>query len=107
MIYKKINNQDSYIPKFISDQFVKESDVTIKKIEEEASELYFQTLDGEGKIFFKNSNEYTGIVINGSLQSTEETPSKIKFGNGVVYVGDVNLNILTGNGEYTFKSGSK
>ncbi len=107
MIYKKINNKEIYIPTFISELFIKESDITIKQIEEEASELYFQTLDGTGKIFFKNLNEYTGNVINGSLQSAPDVVSKIKFKNGIVYEGDVNMNILSGKGEYTFTSGAK
>jgi len=107
MIFKKINNTEAYIPYFITEQFIKESDVTIKQIEEEASELYFQTLDGTGKIFFKNSNEYTGNVVNGTLQSTIDTRSKIKFKEGVIYEGDININILTGKGEYSFNSGAK
>jgi len=102
---EKINNKDHFIPSLITDYIIKETDIkSTVGIEEEQSELYYNTVSGRGKIYFHNGTQYEGTVRFGILEGKE---CKFIFPNGVEYVGDVTKNQLNGNGEYTFKTGSK
>ena len=51
----KINNKESYVPLKLMDNIIKDrNQMQIVVIEEEQSELCFDTLNGSGKIYFKN-----------------------------------------------------
>jgi hypothetical protein len=99
----KVTNKDSYLSWKLIEQIVKETDVKKEFIEEEYSELWFETLNGIGKVIFANKTEYEGNVRFGILESGEEgKKSKIKFENGTTYEGEIHNNQLTGYGMYTF-----
>ncbi len=126
----KINNQNAFIPYKLIENIIKETNVEKITIEEEQSELYYETLSGLGKIFFKNNSIYEGHVKYGILDSADdqtspnhnpnylntntsnseheptETKNKITFANGTTYIGDIRNNTLTGKGEYQFNTGS-
>ena len=103
----KLNHKDLFVPFNLLEHIIKETDVEKLTIEEEQSELYFETLAGYGKIFFKNSSVYEGNVRYGILDSGEGgRPSVIVFPNGTKYEGDIRNNQITGKGSYTFNSGS-
>lgn len=103
----KINNKESFIPVKLLDSVIKECDVRKIVIEEEQSELYFETYSGLGKIYFKNNNVYEGNVKYGILESGEDgRPGTMVFNNGTKYEGEIHNNQITGKGFYTFPTGS-
>ena len=103
----KLNNKEQFVPFNLLEHIIKETDVEKLTIEEEQSELYFETLAGTGKIFFKNNSIYEGNVKFGLLDSGEEGKvSLITFPNGTKYMGEIRNNQITGKGAYTFNSGS-
>ncbi len=102
---EKINNKDHFIPTMITDYIIRETDIKSNVgIEEEQSELYYNTVSGRGKIYFKNGSEFDSAVRFGILDGRE---GKFTFPNNVVYIGDVEKNQLNGQGEYIFETGSK
>lgn len=105
----KINNKEHFIPLKLLEQIVSESDIKKLTIEEEQSELYFDTYNGSGKIYFKNGNVYEGYVKYGILNSVEDpnkAPGILKFNNGTIYEGDIKDNTITGVGKYIFNTGA-
>lgn len=103
----KINNKEAFIPFNLIENILRETDVEKVTIEEEQSELYYETLTGYGKLFFKNNSAYEGNVRFGILDSGEENKkSSIVFANGTKYEGEIRNNQITGVGQYTFNTGS-
>lgn len=105
--YIKVTNKDIYIPQKLLEHIIKETDVMPITIEEEQSEIFFGSLSGLGKVIFKNNTIYEGNVKYGILDTVDEKRnSTIIFPNETRYDGQVKLNQITGNGNYTFPSGS-
>lgn len=103
----KISNKESFIPVKLLDTVIKECDVRKIVIEEEQSELYFETYSGLGKILFKNNNIYEGSVRYGILESGNEgRMGSMVFNNGTKYEGEIHNNQISGKGLYNFPSGS-
>ena len=101
-ITKKISNKDNFIPLNLLINVIKEHNIKKIAVEEEESELYFETIHGQGKIYFKNGNIYEGNVRYGILQSETDIPSIMKFTDGTEYIGDMENNKISGKGMYIF-----
>jgi hypothetical protein len=102
---QKLNDDDKYIPYSLLEQLIKETDIPKEMIEEEYSELWFETLTGKGKVVFDNNIQYNGNVRYGLFESGDE-PASIIFTDGTRYEGDVHNNQLTGNGVFYFPTGA-
>jgi hypothetical protein len=104
----KMNYKDPFVPYNLLEHIIKETDVEKLTIEEEQSELYFETLAGYGKVFFKNNSIYEGNVRFGVLESGEDqrSVSIITFPNGTKYEGEIHNNQIAGKGTYYFNTGS-
>jgi len=103
----KVSNHEICIPHKLLETIIKETDVEQLIIEEVDAEVFYKSLSGFGKIFFKNNIIYEGNVKNGVLDSGEEkTQCKITFPNNTKYEGEMYLNQITGHGTYYFPTGS-
>jgi hypothetical protein len=103
----KIGYKESFVPYNLLEHIIKETDIEKLTIEEGQSELYFDTLSGQGKVFFKNNSVYEGNMKFGILESGEEgKTSTLTFPNGTKYEGEIHNNQIIGKGAYTFNSGS-
>jgi hypothetical protein len=103
----KIDNQEAFIPFSLIENIIKEMDVEKVTIEEGGSELYYETLNGYGKLVFKNNSIYEGNIKFGILDSGDDgKKSSLTFANGTKYEGDIRNNQLTGKGEYSFNTGA-
>lgn len=103
----KVSNKEICIPYKLLESIIKETDVPQVIIEEEESELFYTSLTGQGKIFFKNNTIYEGNIKYGILDSGEEKNiCKITFPNKTKYEGEIKQNQITGYGIYYFPSGS-
>src|SRR5688572_6438655 len=101
-----LKNGEPFISLPLIENIIKESELIQKvPIEEEQSELYYETLLGTGKIIFKNGSVYQGNVKYGILESEGKTSTLI-FPNGTKYEGEIHSNQLSGKGIYNFSSGS-
>jgi hypothetical protein len=101
----KISPKEHFLPTFLTDILIKNTEMRPINIEEEKSELYYKTLNGYGEIKFKNNTEYSGYVKYGILDS-EMGKCHLKFPNGTEYFGEIRQNQLTGSGEYLFNTGA-
>jgi hypothetical protein len=101
----KITNKEAYIPLKLMENIIKSTDIKTVVIEEEQSELCFDTLNGTGKIVFNSNGIYEGNVKYGILDSSGKISSLI-FPDGTKYEGEIQNNQLTGNGTYYFNTGS-
>ena len=102
----KLEPTDSYITFSMLNNII--SSTTIKRavIEEKSSELWYETLHGQGTINFKNNITYEGNLKYGILHNEDQdNPSTINFPDGTQYIGTVKNNRITGEGKYTFKNG--
>ena len=103
----KVSNKETCIPYKLLENIIKETDLQQIVIEEEESELFFTSLSGYGKIFFKNKTSYEGNIRYGILDSGEEKKScKIVFPNQTKYDGEIKQNQISGKGVYQFPTGS-
>lgn len=102
----KLGKNQKYIHSKLLQNIIKESTVPKAVVEELYSELWYETLHGDGQITFKNDIKYTGHLKYGLLESTSETPSTINFPNGLTYTGTMKANQITGKGTYTYPNGS-
>jgi hypothetical protein len=103
----KMNYKESFVPFNLLEHIIKETDIEKLTIEEEQSELYFETISGNGMVFFKNSSLYEGNMKFGILESGEEgRSSSLTFPNGTKYVGEIHNNQIIGKGSYNFNTGS-
>ncbi len=103
----KVSNKEICIPHKLLENIIKETDVQQVIIEEEESELFYTSLSGQGKIFFKNNTIYEGNIKYGILDSGEERKTcKITFPNNTKYEGEIKQNQITGYGNYFFPTGS-
>lgn len=103
----KITEKDSYISLKLLEQIVKETNISKKIIEETNSELWYETINGSGKLFFHNNVTYSGNVRYGVLESGPENISGIlTFADGTKYEGEIHNNKITGQGILTFPTGA-
>ena len=103
----KLKPTDSFISIPLLNNII--SSTTVKKavVEENTSELWYETLHGYGKITFKNNITYEGSLKYGILHSDDpENPCTLCFPDGTKYVGTIQNNRITGEGTYTFSNGS-
>ena len=103
----KLHPTDSFITVPLLNNII--SSTTVKKavIEENTSELWYETLHGYGKITFKNNITYEGSLKYGILNNEDpDNPSTICFPDGTKYVGTIKNNRITGEGTYTFNNGT-
>ena len=66
---EKISSKENYIPYSLLKDIIKETNIPKKIIEEINSELWYETLTGNGKISFLNRIKYNGPIKNGILES--------------------------------------
>lgn len=105
--YKLITGE-KFISSKLLENLIRETDVQKAIVEEKHSELWFETLNGYGSIFFNNNVTYQGRVKYGLLETeSEDRPSTITFPNGTRYVGTVSDNQITGKGTYFFPKGGE
>ena len=102
----KLSKKEKFIHSKLLDTLITDSDIPKAVVEELYSELWYETLHGEGKISFKNNIQYSGHLKYGLLESTSETPSTLTFPNGTAYTGTMRANQITGKGTYSFPNGS-
>ena len=103
----KLKPIDSYISYPLLNNII--SSTTVKKavVEENISELWYETLHGYGKVTFKNNITYEGSLKYGILNNEDsDNPCTICFPDGTKYVGTIKNNRITGEGTYTFSNGS-
>lgn len=104
----KLEKGDKFISLKLLNNIIKETDIQKAVVEEENSELWFETLNGFGTVFFTNNITYKGYIKYGLLESiSEEQLSTITFPDGTKYVGTVRNNQITGKGTYYFPEGSE
>ena len=104
----KLEPNEKFISSKLLENLITETDINKAIVEEINSELWFETLNGYGKVKFKNNVEYTGNLHYGILESeSPDKPSTIIFPNKTTYTGTMKQNQITGSGEYTFPNGSK
>ena len=102
----QLKSTDSYITFSLLKNIISSSTAKKAVLEETSSELWYETLNGPGKIVFKNNITYEGNIKYGLLHNTDENdPSILNFPDGTQYVGTVKNNRITGEGKYTFKNG--
>lgn len=103
----KITKDDPFLYYTLLEQLIKETDLTKQNIEEKNSELWFETLSGQGKLNFENNISYTGQVKYGVFESgPENIPCQISFTDGTKYEGEIHGNQLTGKGKFYFTTGA-
>lgn len=104
----KLSHGEKYISSNLLENLIKETDIQKAIVEEMNSELWFDTFNGYGSIFFTNNVTYNGRVKYGLLESeSEDQPSTITFPNGTKYIGTVFENQITGKGTYYFPKGGE
>ena len=103
----KITKNDQFLSIKLLEQLIKETDIPKEMIEEENSELWFETLTGKGKLFFENNIHYIGNVKFGLFESGNPGEiAEISFTDGTKYEGEVHNNQLTGKGTFYFPTGA-
>ena len=104
---EKINIDDNYLNYNLLKEILKETNIPKKVIEEKNSELFYETLTGNGEILFINNMKYSGPVKNGILESgPEKIECNIEFADGTKYTGEIHNNKISGEGKYIFPSGA-
>ena len=74
----KLKENDKYIAYNLLKDFILETNIPKQMVEEENSELFYETLTGEGKLVLKNKMKYFGKVKMGMLESRIEVSEKSK-----------------------------
>ena len=103
----KLKPTDSFISVPLLNNII--SSTTVKKavVEENISELWYETLHGYGKVTFKNNITYEGSLKYGILNNEDpDNPCTLCFPDGTKYVGTIKNNRITGEGTFTFSNGS-
>ena len=103
----KLNPTDAFISVSLLNNIISETTVKKAVVEENISELWYETLHGYGKITFKNNITYEGSLKYGILNNEDpDNPCTLCFPDGTKYVGTIKNNRITGSGTYTFNNGS-
>ena len=104
---KRLKEKERYIPYKLIESSILETDLKKETVEESATNLFYETLSGKGKLFFKNGFLYYGPVKYGILTSEGTNEQcEIKFPDGTIYVGEIKNNEITGTGKYYFPTGT-
>ena len=104
---KRLKEKERYIPYKLIESSILETDLKKETVEERATNLFYETLSGKGKLFFKNGFLYYGPVKYGILTSEGTNEQcEIKFPDGTIYVGQIKNNEITGTGKYYFPTGT-
>ena len=103
----KIQRNEKYIPLQILENIIESSTVSKAFLEENSSELFYESKNGSGKTVFRNKITYEGFLKYGILNNENPQEScQINFPDGTIYTGTVINNELTGEGKYIFEDGS-
>ena len=103
----KLKPNEKYISSQLLTSIIKSSDIPKAVVEEPTSELWYETINGQGKIKFENNVIYEGFIKYGILNNEDpERPCTITFPDGTKYTGTIINNEITGEGTYTFNDGS-
>ena len=103
----KLQQNEKFISSQLLTNIIKSTDIPKAVVEEPTSELWYETLNGQGKITFKNNVTYQGYLKYGILNNDDpENPCTINFPDGTTYIGTIIDNEITGEGTYTFEDGS-
>ena len=103
----KLKPKEKFISSQLLTNIIKTSTISKAVVEEPTSELWYETLNGYGKITFKNNVTYEGFLKYGILNNEDpDNPCTINFPDGTKYIGTIINNEITGKGVYTFEDGS-
>ena len=103
----KLKPSETFISTAMLKNLIKTSNIPKAIVEETTSELWYETLNGEGKIEFKNNITYEGNLHYGILDTEDGTkPCTLIFPDGTKYIGTMKNGEITGEGEYFFSNGS-
>ena len=126
----KIPSNEDFLPYKLLQKIIVSTDIPKKIVEEENSELWYETITGYGNITFANNIKYIGSIKNGMLQSLPKKKEKkkdkkdkdkekekeqnekeiiectITFKDGTKYIGEIHNNKITGYGKYFFPTGA-
>ena len=103
----KLKPSENFISTALLKNLIKTTDIPKAIIEETTSELWYETLNGEGKIEFNNNVTYEGNLKYGILDTQAvSTPCTLIFPDGTKYTGTMKNGEITGEGEYTFSNGA-
>ena len=103
----KLKPSENFISTALLKNLIKTTDIPKAIIEETTSELWYETLNGVGKIEFKNNITYEGNLRYGILDTQDTSnPCVLTFPDGTKYIGTMKNGEITGEGEYTFSNGA-
>ena len=103
----KLKPSENFISTALLKNLIKTSNIPKAIVEETSSELWYETLNGEGKIEFKNKVTYEGNLHYGILDTQDvSTPCMLSFPDGTKYSGTMKNGEITGEGTYTFSNGA-
>ena len=103
----KLKPSENFISTALLKNLIKTSTIPKAIVEETSSELWYETLNGEGTIEFKNKVTYEGNLHYGILDTQEvSTPCNLSFPDGTKYSGTMKNGEITGEGTYTFSNGA-
>ena len=103
----KLKPSETFISTAMLKNLIKTTNIPKAIIEETTSELWYETLNGEGKIEFKNNVTYEGNLHYGILDTQDGTkPCTLIFPDGTKYIGTMKNGEITGEGEYIFSNGA-
>ena len=103
----KLEAGDNFVSCSLLKNIIETSDIKKAVVEEKTSELWYETLHGQGKITFKNNISYEGNLKYGILNNENpETPCTLTFPDGTKYIGTLKNNRITGEGTYYFSNGA-
>ena len=103
----KLKPSENFISTALLKNLIKTTNIPKAIIEETTSELWYETLNGVGKIEFKNKITYEGNLRYGILDTQDSpNPCVLTFPDGTKYSGTMKNGEITGEGEYTFSNGA-
>ena len=103
----KLKPSENFISTALLKNLIKTTNIPKAIIEETTSELWYETLNGVGKIEFKNNIIYEGNLRYGILDTQDSpNPCVLTFPDGTKYSGTMKNGEITGEGEYTFSNGA-
>ena len=103
----KLNRDDIFISLPLLNNIISSTTINKAVVEENFSELWYETFHGYGKITFKNNITYEGSLKYGILDNEDpDSPCTLCFPDGTKYEGTIKNNRITGEGTYTFTNGA-